>query len=43
MKQLISILLSITIILAPTAILAQQDPQSKPEITNLKRGDIAPF
>ena len=43
MKQLISILLSITIILAPTAILAQQDPQSKPEITNLKRGDAAPF
>lgn len=43
MKQLISILLSIIIILAPTAILAQQDPQSKPEITNLKRGDIAPF
>ena len=43
MKQLISILLSITIILAPTGILAQQDPQSRPEITNLKRGDAAPF
>ena len=43
MKQLISIFLAVTIILTPTAILAQQDPQSKPEITNLKRGDTAPF
>ena len=43
MKQLISIFLVIAIIFAPSAILAQQDPQSKPEITNLKKGDIAPF
>ena len=43
MKQLISIFLVIAIIFAPAAILAQQDPQSKPEVTSLKKGDLAPF
>ena len=43
MKPLISILLAVAIVLMPTAILAQQDPQSKPEITNLRKGDAAPF
>ena len=43
MRQLISIFLIVAIIFTPTIILAQQDPQSKPEISNLRKGDIAPF
>tara|TARA_Y100000310_G_scaffold79162_1_gene75832 strand:- start:3719 stop:4174 length:456 start_codon:yes stop_codon:yes gene_type:complete len=41
MKQIISILVVIAIILAPTAVLAQEE--TKPKISNLKQDDKAPF
>ena len=41
MKQIISILVAIAIIFAPTAILAQEE--TKPKISNLKLGERAPF
>ena len=43
MKQIISILVAIAIVLAPTTILAQEIGETKPKISNLKQGDLVPF